>query len=139
MTLVDEAVVAGARREKAAQTLGLSARTLERWRRRGPRGEDRRSGPHTEPPNKLSEAEKKRILAIINAPEYRDLSPQQIVPRLLDEKGIYLCSVSTMYRLLRAEDQMAHRERSRPPTSSRPAELVATGPNQVWSWDISAP
>ncbi len=134
---MDEAVAAGARREKAAQALGLSARTLERWRRRGPGGDDRRCGPHTQPPNQLSEAEEKRIFAIVNAPEYRDLSPKQIVPRLLDEKGLYLCSESTIYRRLRAADQMAHRERSRPPTSSRPREHVATGPNQVWSWDIT--
>ncbi len=67
---------------------------------------------------------------------YRDLSPQQIVPRLADEQGTYLGSESTLYRLLREEEQLAHRERSRPATSSRPSEQVATGPNQVWSWDI---
>jgi transposase InsO family protein len=135
--LVDEAVENGARREMAAHTLGLSGRTLERWRRRGAQGEDRRCGPHTVPPNKLSELERQRVLSIVNSEPYRDLSPNQIVPRLLDEKGIYVASESTIYRVLRAEGQMAHRERSRPPVSKRPKEHVATGPNQVWSWDIT--
>jgi putative transposase len=135
--LVEEAVGRGARREAAAQTLGLSPRTLERWRREGTVGEDRRRGPKSAPPNQLSEAERTRVLELVNSPAYRDLSPKQIVPRLLDEKGLYLVSESTIYRLLHAEGQMTHRERSRPATSKRPREQVATGPNQVWSWDIT--
>ena len=137
MNLVEEAVRAGARREVAAQTLGLTDRTLQRWRHRGPQGDDRRCGPRTDPPNKLSAAEREQVLAIANAAEYRDLSPKQIVPRLLDERGLYVASESTIYRVLRAEGQMAHRERSRPATSKRPREHVATAPNQVWSWDIT--
>ena len=137
MRLVDEAVGAGARFEAVAQALGLSARTIERWRRRGHRSGDRRQAPRRPPANQLSEAERTRVLQIVNGPEYRDLSPKQIVPRLLDEKKLYLASESTIYRLLRAEGQMAHRERSRPATSKRPREQLATGPNQVWSWDIT--
>ena len=137
MTLVEEAVRAGARQQRAAQTLGLTERTLQRWRHRGPQGDDRRCGPRTDPPNKLSEAERQQVLQIANCPEYRDLSPKQIVPRLLDERGIYVASESTIYRVLRAEGQMAHRQRSRPASSQRPREHVASGPNQVWSWDIT--
>lgn len=74
--------------------------------------------------------------AVANAPAYRDLSPSQIVPRLADEQGVYLASESTLYRLLRHERQLAHRERTRPPTVTRPLECIATGPNQMWSWDI---
>jgi putative transposase len=77
------------------------------------------------------------LLAVANAPEYRDLSPHQIFPRLADEQGIYLASESTLYRVLREEGQLKHRERSRPVPASRPGEQVATGPNQVWSWDIT--
>jgi putative transposase len=121
----------------AAQALGLSGRTLERWRGRGVRGGDRRCGPRTVPSNKLSELERKRLLSIVNSEQYRDLSPNQIVPRLLDEKGTYVASESTIYRTLRAEGQMAHREPSRPAVSKRPREYVATAPNQVWSWDIT--
>jgi len=137
LTLIDEAVENGARREIAARTLGLSGRSLERWRRRGAEGGDRRCGPRTVPSNKLSEVERQRLLTIVNSGKYRDLSPNQIVPRLADEKGFYVASESTIYRVLRAEGQMAHREPSRPAVSKRPREHVATGPNQVWSWDIT--
>lgn len=135
--MVEEAVQAGARQEAATQLLGLSPRTLERWREQGAQGgEDRRRGPLTEPGNKLSEAERAAVVETANLPQYRDLSPKQIVPRLADE-GTYLASESTFYRTLRAEDQMAHRARSRPATSHRPREHVATGPHQVWAWDIT--
>lgn len=137
MTLVEEAVKAGARREAAAEILGLTVRTLQRWADQGPGSDDQRRGPHTEPANKLSATERQRVLEVVNSPKYRDLAPAQIVPRLADEEGIYLASESTLYRVLREEKQLTHRERSRPATSTRPAEQVATGPNQVWSWDIT--
>lgn len=138
MSLVAEAVEAGARQERAADVLGLRARTLQRWRTQDAEkgGEDRRRGPLSEPANKLSSEERESVVETANSPEYRDLSPKQIVPRLAD-KGQYLASESTVYRMLREEKQMKHRERSRPPTSRRPQEHVATGPNQVWAWDIT--
>ena len=135
LALVKEATDAGARLEKVTEQLRVSARTIQRWSEANG-GEDRRRGPHSEPTNKLSEAEKEQVIEIANSPEYRDLSPKQIVPRLADE-GVYVASESTVYRVLRERDQMAHRERSRPATSRRPREHVATGPNQVWVWDIS--
>ncbi len=137
MTLVDEAVDAGARREMAAQTLGLTVRTLQRWASQGLGSDDQRCGPRTSPANKLSPAERRQLVAVANTPEYRDLSPRQIVPRLADEQGVYLGSESTLYRALREEGQLAHREPSRPATASRPREQIATGPNQVWTWDIT--
>lgn len=137
MSLVQEAVEAGARQEAAAGILGLKARTLQRWRQQNEEGgEDRRQGPLAEPAHKLSRAEQETVLATANSVEYRDLSPAQIVPRLADE-GEYLASESTFYRLLRAAKQMAHRLRAKPVTSRKPREQVATRPNQVWSWDIT--
>lgn len=65
----------------------------------------------------------------------RDLSPKRIVPHLAD-RGEYVASESTFYRVLRQEGQVSRRERSRSP-ATRPRELVAGGPNQVWSWDIT--
>jgi transposase InsO family protein len=132
--LIDEAVRRSARLERACEVVGISVRTLQRWALPGG-GEDRREGPRRTPGNKLSEAERKKIVATANAPEHKDLSPKQIVPRLAD-RGVYLASESTFYRVLRAEDLLAHRERSRPP-SKRPKEHVATGPNELWSWDIT--
>jgi putative transposase len=137
LSLVEEAVRSGARQEAAAEILGLAARTLQRWRHQGVEGgEDRRRGPETVPANKLSVVEQEAVLEAANLPQYRDLSPKQIVPQLADQ-GTYLASESTFYRLLRAAKQLAHRLRSKPATSQKPKEQVATGPNEVWCWDIT--
>ena len=133
--LVDEAVVAGACYARACALLGLCARTLERWRKQGDGG-DRRRGPNSAPPNKLPPDERREILERVNSAPSRDLSPKQIVPRWAD-RGVYLASESTIYRLLRENGQMTHRQASRPPTSRRPRQHVATAPCQVWSWDIT--
>jgi len=134
--LVDEAVSAGARQRKACEVVGVDPRTLQRWKAQGI-GADGRAGPKHAPKNKLSAQERERVLEVVNSPEHRDLSPKQIVPRLADQ-GEYLASESTLYRVLREEDQLKHREPSSPPTNrSRPEEYVATAPNQVWSWDIT--
>jgi len=72
----------------------------------------------------------------VNAPEHRDLSPAQIVPLLADQ-GLYVASESTIYRILREAGQAAHRSPAQPARHGAPQEFVATGPNQVWSWDIT--
>jgi len=132
--LINEAAAAGARRAVAAELLGVSARMVERWGR-DEVGDDRRAGPKTTPANKLSEAERQKVLKVANSAEHRELSPKQIVPKLAD-KGTYVASESTFYRILREEQQLHHRQKSRPP-SAKPTEYVATGPCQVWSWDIT--
>lgn len=133
--LLVEARQDGSRLAKACETMGVSPRMIERWKTSHD-CEDGRKGPKTEPANKLSKLERKRILKKVNSRENRDLSPKQIVPKMADE-GIYLASESTIYRVLREEGQMVHRERSRPAVHSHPKEHEATGPNQVWSWDIT--
>jgi transposase InsO family protein len=134
LSLIDEAVAAGARAAAASAALGLSVRTIERWRAGAT--EDDRHGPNTAPANALSQKEREAVIATMNLPEYRDLSPNQIVP-LLADAGRYLASESTLYRILREEDLLHHRERSRAPVRRPPSEHVATGPNQVCSWDIT--
>ena len=135
LDLIAESVLRGARLTPAAEMLGLSPRTIQRWiQQRG--GEDRRHGPLTVPANKLTPDERKKVLSIANAPSYRELSPKQIVPRLADE-GRYVGSESTFYRLLREANQLVHRERCRPATHRRPREKIATGSCQAWSWDIT--
>ena len=131
---LEEAVAAGARVERACELLGVDPRTVQRWRAQEV-GEDRRTGPRQSPANKLSDEERARVLEVANAPEHRDLSPKQIVPALAD-KGEYIASESTFYRVLREARQLRPRETSRPP-APKPKEHVATGPNQVWSWDIT--
>lgn len=68
--------------------------------------------------------------------EFMDKSPWQIVPTLAD-RGIYVASEATFYRILKEEKMLIHRGRSGPKTQTPPAPLIATGPNQVWSWDIT--
>ena len=134
--LIDEAVAGGARQSRACDVIGLDPRTLQRWRAQDI-GDDGRAGPRHPPQNKLSAKERARVLEIANAPRHRDLSPKQIVPILADE-GIYIASESTFYRILREEKQLVHRAPSRPATKRhRPEEYIATGPGQVWSWDIT--
>ncbi len=132
--LIEEAVRQGARRAKACRTLGLSVRTVERWR--GATPQDARDGPHTRPANQLTAGERTRLLALVNSAAYRNLSPNPIVPRLAD-LGSYLGSESTIYRVLRAESLTAHRGRAAAPVPRVKPVHVATGPNQVWSWDIT--
>lgn len=132
--LIDDAVSAGARRAPACELLGLSVRTVERWR--GGLLEDARHGPHHAPANKLSGPERRTVLATVNAAAWRELSPHQIVPRLADQ-GQYLASESTIYRVLRAEQLLAHRGRAKAPVRHAPRAHVATGPDHVWSWDIT--
>ena len=88
--LADEAVSAGAGIDKACAELGVTPRTLTRWRAVNG-GEDRRGTAPSSPDHKLTEQERKRILEIANSQEYRDLSPRQIVP-LLADKQIYVAS-----------------------------------------------
>ena len=133
-TLIADAVLSGARAHEACALLGVSGRTLERWR--AGHAEDAREGPGRSPPNKLTDAERRLVLATVNGAAFRDLSPNQIVPRLADD-GRYLASESTIYRILRAEMQLQHRGRAKAAVRRPPRAHVATGPNQVWSWDIT--
>ena len=133
--LVEEAVAHGARVEPACEVLGVSTRTVERWRKE-PDAEDRRQGPRTTPAHALTRAERERIVALATSPKYRNMSIRQVVPRLADE-GIYVASESSFYRVLHEEQLMAHREHARPAGKSKPRSHVATGPCEVWSWDIT--
>jgi transposase InsO family protein len=135
LELIDEAVRDGAGFKAACVELGLTARTIQRWRAQGI-GEDRREGPKSSPANKIAVEERLRVLAIATSPEFRDCSPNVIVPRLAD-RGEYVASEATFYRVLREEKLMEHRSTARPPRHKKPRELVAEAPNQVWAWDIT--
>jgi len=132
---VEEARENGARLSACCEHAGVDARTVQRWLR-GDIGEDGRRGPRTVPRNRLTAKERQEVVRITTSPEYRDLSPKQIVPRLAD-RGVYVASESTMYRVLREEDLAAHRGRQKPREPRDIQEHVATCPNQVWSWDIT--
>lgn len=125
----------GARLEAVCERLGVSVRTVQRWQK-PETAQDGRRGPRTSPANRLSARERRRLLQLANREEYQELSPKQLVPRLAD-KGVYVASESTFYRVLREEKLLAHRGKARPPVSRKPPEHTASVPNQVWSWDIT--
>ena len=134
LQLIDQAVTAGARQHLACELLGLSERTVQRWRHTS---KDKRTDTiHPSPANKLSEEERATLLATINLPEYASLTPHQIVPKLADQ-GIYLASESSIYRIMKAAGQGQRRGRSKPPQKRPLTTHQASGPNQVWCWDIT--
>jgi transposase InsO family protein len=110
-------------------------RTYQRWRRE-PESGDGRSGPRSKPANSLSEQERQRVVELANSKRFGDLSPTQIVP-ILAEEGTYVASEATFYRILAQEKLLAHRGQSQPRRHQRPRQYVASGPNRVWSWDIT--
>jgi len=133
--LIDEAVASQARLFKACEVLGICTRTYARWK--AGKVVDSRKGSAKNVARKLSEEEKDALTAIACNETYKDQTPYEIVADLL-EKGTYYASVSTFYRVLKERGLLHHRSESKAPKkSSRPPELVATGPDQVWSWDIT--
>jgi putative transposase len=84
----------------------------------------------------LTETERAAVLRILYDPRFMDASPAEVHATLLDE-GLHLASVSTMYRLLRDHGAVRERRALRPRAVHVKPQLVATGPNQVWSWDIT--
>ncbi len=92
--------------------------------------------PRPRPPRALSDDERANVLATLDSDQYMDKAPAQVFAALL-ELGIYHCSIRTMYRILAANDQVRERRAQRQhPTYTKP-QLVATAPNQVWTWDIT--
>ena len=134
LKMLDAAMAAGARLERACSILGVSVRTVQRWRAMDG-GEDRRHGPKSTPHNKLTQSEEEQIVKVVKATKYADLSPRQLVPKLASD-GVYLASEATFYRIMHRRRLISHRQRSRPPVA-RPRALTATGPGQVLSWDIT--
>jgi putative transposase len=116
--------------QEACEALGLSPSTYHRWER-PPRVAKARTSPRA-----LTPEERHQVRAVLCAPRFVDRTPAHVVATLLDEQT-YHCSERTMYRILCADsatkdrrNQAQHRRYARP-------QLCATGPNQLWSWDIS--
>jgi putative transposase len=92
--------------------------------------------PRPTPARALAPAERQQVLDVLHSNRFVDTAPAEVVTTLMDEKK-YLCSERTMYRILASADEVRERRNQlRHPNYEKP-ELLATGPNQVWSWDIT--
>jgi len=117
----------------ACRALGVARATF--YRKTRPKTGQQQPRRRT-PARALSEAERQAVREVLHAPRFVDRSPGEIVATLLDDER-YLCSERTMYRILAADGVSPERRNQlRHPAYTKP-ELVATAPNQVWSWDIT--
>ena len=115
----------------ACAALALSRATFYRRQLSSPP-----AAPRPSPARALSAHERAEVLDLLHSERFVDKAPRQVVAALLDE-GTYLCSPRTMYRLLEAAGEVRERrDQARHPSYAKP-ELIATAPNQVWSWDIT--
>ncbi|WP_044037619.1 helix-turn-helix domain-containing protein [Octadecabacter arcticus] len=127
VALINEAVTAGARRAKACSELEISERTLRRWTKDGEvRPDQRPLVPRAEPANALSAAERAAVLDVCNSKEFSSLPPSQIVPKLAD-RGQYLASESSFYRILRANGLQHHRGRAKSPVKRKKPTVFVKG------------
>ena len=118
----------------ACRAMGVSRATLYRHRNPPERNETTRAKPRQ--PRALKAEERREVLDLLYSPRFVDKPPAAVYASLLDE-GKYHCSIRTMYRILHDNDEVRERRNQlRHPTYKKP-ELLATGPNQVWSWDIT--
>lgn len=118
----------------ACESLGVSRASLHRLRNPPPPWPEQRYRPS--PPRALTAEERVAVLGHLHAERFQDRSPAEVYSTLLDE-GVYCCSIRTLYRILAEQgevrerrDQLAH------PAYQKP-QLLATAPNQLWSWDIT--
>lgn len=119
----------------ACDAVGISRATFHR-RQAATRRTPVEPPPRPAPVRALSRMERDVVLGLLRQPQYVDLSPAEFYATLLDQ-GIYYCSIRTIYRLLHENDEVKERRRQlRHPHYQKP-ELIAEGPNQVWSWDIT--
>ena len=115
----------------ACQALGVPRSSL--YRARQPKKECQ---PRPTPERALSQEEKAQVRQVLNSERFQDSAPRQVYATLLDE-GEYLCHWRTMYRILDEHGEVRERRNQlQHPTYAKP-ELLATGPNQLWSWDIT--
>jgi putative transposase len=131
MEIIDEtSVIDGI--EATCDAVGVCRSTYYRWKR------PRMHGPvhRPRPPRALPPDERRAVIDVLHEDRFADLAPAQVYATLLDEKR-YLCSERTMYRILDAHDEVRERRAQlRHPRYAAP-ELLATAPNQLWSWDIT--
>ena len=134
MTLVDQRDGAVISALAACDALDVSRAALyRRHRPPAPRKLDRVPAPS---PRRLDDVERQHILDTLHRPEFADQPPTEVYAALL-ERGVYLASIRTMYRVLAAAGETSERRNQRAPQAYAKPSLTATAPNQVWTWDIT--
>ena len=116
----------------ACRALGVPRASFYRRQRPAPGHQQ----PRPTPARALRASERAHVLDVLASPRFVDRSPAEVVATLLDE-GRYLCAERTMYRILAANQPVRERRNQRSHPCYTKPELVATGPNQTWSWDIT--
>lgn len=123
--------------KRSCSVIGISENTTRAWRKEGGLEDRRTTTNKKNPANKLTSKERKAVREVLYSEALADKSPHKIVPALADQ-GIYLCSESTMYRILRKDNATARRTQSRKEDVPRiKPNLIATAPGQVFNWDIT--
>jgi transposase InsO family protein len=133
LEIIVEAMKNGSRHAIACEDMEIDVKTFKRW---VIDTTDKRKGPVKTPGNKLHIEEVEKIVKVCTSQRYMDLPPSQIVPLLADD-GIYLASESTFYKILKARKLLEHRGKSKRKSLEKPAALIATRPNMIYSWDIT--
>jgi len=118
----------------ACRAMGLSRATL--YRRRLPKTPTCEIRPKRPQPRALDRHERQAVLDVLHSPRFVDKAPAAVYAALLDE-GAYHCSIRTMYRILHDHHEVRERRNQLQHPNYKKPELLATGPNQVWSWDIT--
>lgn len=120
---------------RLVKSIGLSVRTLQRWQPEGEIPADKRPmAKRPEPANKLTGQERQLIIEICNSEEFSSLPPSQIVPILAD-RGEYIASESSFYRVLKEEGMLDHRGKAKVRNgNNKPTSYTAKKANEVWSW-----
>ncbi len=114
----------------ACEALGVATASYYRWRMPKP------ISVHPQPPRTLAVQERGIVLDLLHEPRFVDLAPAQVYAQLLDE-GRYLCSERTMYRILTENQEVRERRNQRRHPNYAAPQLLATAPNELWSWDIT--
>jgi putative transposase len=120
--------------QKSCKLTGVNRSTL--YRRRQQKQEESQTVARPAPPNALSPDERDELIRVLNDAEFVDKSPRQVWAILID-RGTYLASVSTMYRVLRARGLVRERRAQARHEAKKKPHLVARNPNEIWSWDIT--
>jgi putative transposase len=139
MDMVDQAVAILAPAVGTVRACRAVGQPRSSWYRRHRQSPPPPRSPRPVPapqPRALSAAERQQVLEVLHQERFWDTAPASVYATLLDE-GSYLCSTSTMYRLLRSQGETGDRRRHATHPARVKPELLATAPNQVWSWDIT--